>query len=128
MPTLTPRPRPPLLIVDDDPEVLQALAFMADARGFAVESCKTAREAIALVRARPSFACLVIDQMLGGDRGLDLLTTLRSDGVEAPAVLVTTASSGTLRGRAAALGAPVVEKPLLDEALFTEIDRLIRKV
>lgn len=125
MPPETPRPRPTLLIVDDDTEVLRALAFMADARGFAVESCKTVREALALARARPYFACLIVDQMLGEDRGLDLLITLRSEGVEAPAVLMTTAPSGTLRGRAAAVGATVVEKPLLDETLFTEVGRLI---
>ena len=128
VPTAPAQTRPTLLIVDDDPEVLQALVFMAGARGFAVEFCTTSREAIAVARARQPFACLVIDQMLGGDRGLDLLTTLRGDGIEAPAVLMTTAPSATLRRRAAAFGAPVVEKPLLDEALFTEIDRLLRKV
>lgn len=118
--------RPTLLIIDDDPEVLRALAFVADTRGFDVELCRTAREAITVAGARPPFGCLVIDQVLGDDRGIDVLATLRSRGIAAPAILITTAPSEELIRRAAALGVPIVEKPLLDEMLFTQIDRLIR--
>lgn len=121
-----PRPRPVLLIVDDDPDVLQALTFMADTRGFEVEHCRTAREAIAAVRPGRLFACMIIDQMLSDDRGIDLLGTLRGRGGKAPAILITSAPSEVLKRRAAAEGAPIVEKPLLDEMLFTQIDRLTR--
>jgi FixJ family two-component response regulator len=115
-----------LLIVDDDPDVLQALTFMADTRGFEVEHCRTAREAIAAVRPGRLFACMIIDQMLSDDRGIDLLGTLRGRGAKAPAILITSAPSEVLKRRAAAEGAPIVEKPLLDEMLFTQIDRLTR--
>lgn len=119
--------RPTLLIVDDDAEVLRALAFMTDTRGFEVERCKTAREAIARASPDRTFACLIIDQVLPDLQGIDLLATLRERGVDAPAILITTAPSAALRRQAAAAGAPIVEKPLLDEMLFTQIHRLLRR-
>lgn len=119
-------PRPTLLVVDDDLDVLLALSFVAEARGFDVERCSTAGEAIALARSGRRFSCLIVDQLLGDDRGIDVLAVLRSGGIETPAVVITTAPSELLRRRAAAAGAPIVEKPLLDEMLFTEIERLMR--
>jgi FixJ family two-component response regulator len=62
--------------------------------------------------------------MLSDDRGIELLAMLRARGTEAPAILITSAPSDVLKRRAAAAGAPIVEKPLLDEMLFTEIERL----
>ena len=121
-------PRPILLLVDDDPDVLRALAFMAETRGFEVIHCRTVGEAIAVARPGRPFACMVIDQMLGDDRGIDLLGMLRGHGTEAPAILVTSAPSDALKRRAAAAGAPIVEKPLLDEMLFTQIERLMHPV
>lgn len=120
-----PDSRPVLLIVDDDPEVLKALTFMIDLRGFRVEHFGAARDAIALTGANPGYACLVIDQGLPDHQGLDLLAMLRSRGVTAPAVLVTTAPSADLRRRATVAGAAIVEKPLLDDALLTQVRRLV---
>lgn len=121
-----PAERPAVLIVDDDPDVLRALAFMTDARGYHVERCRTAREAIALADRGVRFAALIIDQKLPDLPGIDLLRALRARGMRAPAVLITTAPSPTLRHQAAKAGAPIVEKPLLDEELFTQIRRLTR--
>ncbi len=125
MPVLPPDDRPRLLIVDDDPDLARALAFMADTRGFRVERCGTAREAIALAERGRRIACLIIDQNLPDLKGIELLARLREQAVEAPAILITSAPSAVLRRQAAAAGAPIVEKPLLDEALFTHIHRLL---
>ncbi len=116
-----------LLIVDDDPDVLRALGFMADTRGFRVDRCTTAGEALATAAARGPFDCMIIDEKLPDRPGVEMLETLRGLGVLAPAVLITTAPSPVLRRRATALGVSIVEKPLLDEALFTEILRLLRR-
>lgn len=114
--------RPKILIVDDEPEVLRALTFMADAHGYDVQSCSNAREAF--VAADDGFACLVVDQNLPDGRGIDLVEALRSRGVAAPAILVTTDPSAALRRQAARIQAPIVEKPLLGEDLFSQITRL----
>jgi len=116
-----------LLIVDDDPDVLRALGFMADTRGFRVDRCTTAEETLAKCASRGPFDCMIIDEKLPDRRGVETIETLRGLGVMAPAVLITTAPSPALRRRAAAMGVSIVEKPLLDEALFTEILRLLRR-
>lgn len=116
--------RPVLLIVDDDPEVLHALAFLTQARGYDVRRCGTSTEALAV--ATDGLHCLVIDQNLPDLPGVELLGRLRARGVVAPAVIITTAPSAALVRQAAAAGAGIVEKPLLDEALFARIADLTR--
>lgn len=119
------RSRFPILIVEDDPEVLRALAFSLEARGYAAETCDCGRDALAMAPGR-RYSCLIIDQMLTDGQGIDLLEALRRSGVAAPAILITTAPSVTLRRRAVAAAAPIVEKPLLDETLFQHIRRLVQ--
>ena len=114
---------PVLLIVDDDKEVLRSLAFMAGTRGYEVISCATAAEA--LVALDGSIACFIIDQNLPDVPGIRLLKQIRDAGNQAPALLMTSSPSSLLRGQAAAAGAPIVEKPLLDESLFEQIEKLI---
>lgn len=115
--------RPVLLIVDDDAAVLRSLAFMAGTRGYEVIGCASATEA--MTRLRRSVACLILDQNLPDDQGVRLLGRIRAAGVTAPALLMTTDPSAALRRQAAAAGAPIVEKPLLDESLFQQIEVLL---
>lgn len=122
MPRSDPPHRPALLIVDDDPDVLRALAFMADTQGYDVRRCASARDALDTIDQ--PFACLVIAQNLPDLNGLELLHELRACGVRSPAVLVTNSPSAAVRKQAAAAGVPVVEKPLLDEELLIQIRRL----
>lgn len=98
---------------------------MLEAQGYRVETCGCGSEALASAGGR-RFACLIIDQKLTDAQGIDLLGPLRGQGVEAPAILITTAPSVTLRRQADAAGVPIVEKPLLDEALLAQLDRLVR--
>ncbi|MDP3802324.1 response regulator [Brevundimonas sp.] len=115
--------RPVLLIVDDDAEVVRALAFMAGTRGYEVRGCATAAEALAGLDG--SVSCLVLDQHLSDLEGLQLLRRIRASGIRTPALLMTTGPSAALRSQAAAAGAPIVEKPLLDESLFQQIENLL---
>lgn len=115
--------RPVLLIVDGDAEVLRALAFMAGTRGYDVLGCATAARALAELNGFVS--CLVLDQNLPDIPGIHLLQKIRAAGMDAPAVLMTTCPSAALRSQAAAAGAPIVEKPLLDESLFEQIENLL---
>jgi len=118
-----PTQRPVLLIVDDDAAVLRSLAFMAGARGYDVIGCASAADAMA--RLDRSAACLILDQNLPDVQGFELLGRIRAAGIKAPALLMTTNPSLALKSLAAAVGVPIVEKPLLDESLFQQIERLL---
>lgn len=113
-----------IVVVDDDAAVLNALDFALGAEGFRVRAFHTAR-AVFDAPDLNGAACLVIDQVLPDESGLDLLMRLRTAGIRTPAVLITTHLSRGLRSLAADLAVPIVEKPLLGDQLFTCIRGLI---
>jgi two-component system response regulator RegA len=77
-----------LLIVDDDKPFLERLARAMNTRGFAVTSCSTISEGLALIdESPPAFA--VIDLRLGNDNGLDLLSVLENKRPDARAIMLT---------------------------------------
>lgn len=118
-----PTHRPVLLIVDDDAAVLRSLVFMAGTRGYDVIGCASAADAMA--RLDRSAACLILDQNLPDVQGVELLGQIRAAGIQAPALLMTTDPSAALQSQAKAAGVPIVEKPLLDESLFQQIELLL---
>jgi len=113
-------PRPMVVLVDDDPAVTHAVQFSFDLEGLEVRSYRDA-ESLLANPVLPETGCLVIDQNLPGMSGLSLLERLREDGVQLPAILITTNPRAALRDRAATAGIPIVEKPLLTDALLTTV-------
>lgn len=111
--------RPAVLLVDDDPAVAHAVQFSFDLEGLDVRSFSDA--AGLLASDIPSEGCLVLDYHLPDIDGLDLLERLRANGVRLPAVLMTTNPRMMLKARAAVAGVPIIEKPLLTDALLTAV-------
>ncbi len=115
--------RPLILLVEDDAAMGHALQFSLQIDGYAVELMDSA-EAL-LERVFPSGpVCVVTDLHLPGLFGIDALEILRRRGVVAPAILMTTQPTATLRARAGRVGAAVVEKPILDGRLKAAIKAL----
>jgi CheY-like chemotaxis protein len=56
-----------------------------------------------------------------GMSGLDLIDLLRSRHFSAPAILITSDPSPPVRARAGKASVPIVEKPLLGNALIQKI-------
>ena len=79
-----------ILVVDDDPDVVEYLSSFLEDEGYEVAAAGDERRALAEVeRSRPD--AVLIDVMLPGRSGLDLLVRLRRDSrwAEIPLVLVT---------------------------------------
>lgn len=112
--------RPAVILVDDDPAVSHAVQFSFDLEGLDVRSYRDG-ESLLASSDRPESGCLVLDQNLPGIDGLSLLEQLRAGGVQVPAILITTNPRALLRDRAAAAGVPIIEKPLLTDALLTTV-------
>ena len=116
-----------VLVVDDDPDILLYLDTLLGDHGYevcTVDSTSTAGEALAAT----SFDLLLLDVLLQGRSGLDLLLTVRSDDRSAhlPVVLLTGDDKvledrgrsyqpwqGASRGADAVLGKPVQPDALL---------------
>jgi len=112
--------RPAVILVDDDPAVTHAMQFSFDLEGLDVRSFKDGESLLASGRL-PDAGCLVVDHNLPGMDGLALLEHLQATGVRLPAILITTNPRSALRHRAAAAGVPIIEKPLLTDALLTAV-------
>jgi two-component system response regulator FixJ len=113
-------PRPKILLVDDDPSVRASLAFSLELEGFLIETFDAADALLARTEF-PAEACLVIDYRLPGIDGFALLETLRSRGIRLPAIIITSTPTRLVRNLAAAAGTPIVEKPLMCDALTLAI-------
>ncbi|WP_334162932.1 response regulator transcription factor [Phenylobacterium sp.] len=112
--------RPLVIIVDDDPAVRSSLAFSLELEGFQVDSCESG-EALLLRELPDRHTCLVVDERLPGISGLQALAQLRGRQVGLPALLITSNPKPATREAAAAAGVPIVEKPLLCDALSGSI-------
>lgn len=108
--------RPSILLVEDDPAVVNALIFSFELEGFEVRAFADGETLLASTPL-PTRGCLVVDYNLPGIDGLDLVERLRAADVSLPAILITTNPRNALREQAAMAGVPIIEKPLLTDAL-----------
>ena len=109
-----------IVLVEDDLSLLSALTFALEADGFVVNAHDRGQTAIDSDLGRAD--CLVVDLKLPDMDGLTLVAALRAKGVEAPAIVITTAPDERRRREAARAGVQIVEKPLLDGELRRHID------
>lgn len=115
---------PKILLLDDDPAVRASLQFTLELQGLDVETFASA-EALTAFAGPDEPACFILDYRLPGIDGLSLLEALRRLGVAAPAIIITTNPTRGVRQRAAALGATLIEKPLLGDELISAIRTLV---
>jgi FixJ family two-component response regulator len=118
------RPRPTILVVEDDAAVCNSLKFSLELEGFSVRTYPSGQE---LLRDRdiPDYGCLVIDYNLPEMNGLELFKQMRRHDCALPAILITTYVSASLRERAGAAGMSVVEKPLMNSSLVDAINNIL---
>ena len=63
--------------------------------------------------------------MLPGMNGLDVVAELRKEHIAAPVILITSHPTNILQRQAAQAGVPIVEKPLLGNALIDRVRDVI---
>lgn len=119
---------PSVLIVEDDPGVRRSLLLLLQGRGFAAKAWSTADPALAeAARAAPD--CLIVDYRLDGSDGIAMLASLRANGWEGPAILISAYGSGELSARALGAGfSLILEKPLREHELVDAVTRLTRRI
>jgi len=116
-----------LLVVEDEPKVARALRDGLEAEGYQVSVARTGEEGFYLASSRP-FDLLILDRMLPGRDGLEILGTLRRKGLLTP-VLVLTARDA-VEDRVAGLNAGADDyliKPFAFAELLARVRALIRR-
>ncbi len=119
-------PQETIFVVEDDADVLISLRFLLEAEGFTVKTY--ANGAALLADALPCGEdCLVIDYLMAGMDGFDLIDRLRERGVATPVVLVTAYPSASVTARAEARGVGrIIPKPHIEESLATHVRAAMR--
>ncbi len=112
--------RGPILIVEDDPALREALGRILRAEGHQVLEAGSGDEAVSTARReRPSL--MVVDYAMPGMDGEMVLDALRTELAGTPAVLLTTTDQQQLR--AERIGALGLCKPFQVEELLAAVDR-----
>jgi two-component system, OmpR family, copper resistance phosphate regulon response regulator CusR len=76
------------LLIEDDPKTARALASGLRGEGFEPTMAKTGEEGFFLL-SRESFDVVILDWMLPGRDGIEVLKTLRARGSKTPVLLLT---------------------------------------
>jgi two-component system response regulator FixJ len=116
----------PVFVIEDDEAVLASTRTLLEASGFVVRTFANAEELLAAGTAKEA-GCIVLDHHLSGITGIELIETLRDEGLRTPAIIVT--SNGTQLGVQAAKAGitAVLRKPLSGEDLEEWLNRILPK-
>jgi DNA-binding response OmpR family regulator len=79
---------PQVLVIEDDRRVLRNLAEGLQGAGFDVQTAARGDEGARLAAAQP-FDCIILDWMLPGRDGIEILSGLRKSGLTTPVLLLT---------------------------------------
>jgi two-component system, LuxR family, response regulator FixJ len=110
---------PVVVVVGDDLAIRNSLKFWLELEGLTVRSYASGAEFLAAGELSRC-DCLVIDQSIPAN-GLHSIMQLRAQRFSAPAILVISQPSPSLRKEAEKAGVPIVEKPLLGNGLLDTI-------
>ena len=78
-----------MLVVDDDPDIAQALEDYFDYQGYAVEVARDGAEALEKMQQKPSFDIVLLDVMLPHKTGFEVLQESQELGVDSPVLMLT---------------------------------------
>lgn len=118
-----------LLLIDDDPDVLDATAALLQTHGVSVLTAGTLDDALAHPSLQRVDVLLVDHRLPGGLTGARAIERLRAQlGRALPAVLITGDTGPHRLREATASGLPLLHKPLDPEALLRAIDRCLNRV
>jgi two-component system, OmpR family, copper resistance phosphate regulon response regulator CusR len=116
-----------ILVVEDEQKMAKALREGLEADGYAVRVAHTGEEGFYLMNAQP-FDLAVLDVMLPGHDGFEILSTIRRRGIKTPVLLLTSRDAVEDRVRGLDIGADdYLVKPFAFPELLARIRVLLRR-
>jgi CheY-like chemotaxis protein len=112
-----------VLVVDDDPDLLEVTSFVLESEGVAVETARNGDEALALLRAGRLPGLVLLDLMMPVMNGWGFLNEVAKDlSLKViPVVVLTAADRGRVPGAVQTL-----PKPMDLRALLRTVERYVR--
>ncbi|APE37964.1 DNA-binding response regulator [Nocardia mangyaensis] len=120
-------PEARVLVVDDEPMIVELLAVSLRFQGFEVATAADGAEALDRARTfRPQ--ALIVDVMMPGMDGFGLLRRLRADGIDAPVLFLTARDEVADKITGLTLGADdYVTKPFSLEEVVARLRVILRR-
>ena len=116
-----------ILVVEDEQKMAKALREGLEADDYSVRVAHTGEEGFYLVQAQP-FDLVILDDMLTGHDGFEILATLRKRGVKTPVLLLTSRDAVEDRVRGLDSGADdYLVKPFAFPELLARTRALLRR-
>ncbi|MBV2143569.1 response regulator [Falsochrobactrum sp. TDYN1] len=115
-----------VLIVEDEPNIVESLSFILQRADFDIDTALDGAEALWRLH-RQSYSALILDLMLPGISGFDVLRSIRSDKVleNLPVIVLTAKGQAADRKAAEATGATAfVTKPFSNEDVVERVRKL----
>ncbi|MDD7972348.1 chemotaxis protein CheB [Roseinatronobacter alkalisoli] len=113
-------------VVDDDPMIRETMRRLFEAEGWNVICHASAEDFLALPRP-DSVACLLVDAILPGMSGVDLLTLLQTENSQMPAVMLTGHGDAAMAVAGMKAGASdLIEKPASAAELLASVRHAVR--
>jgi two-component system, OmpR family, copper resistance phosphate regulon response regulator CusR len=116
-----------ILVVEDEQKMAKTLREGLEADGYSVRVAHTGEEGFYLINPQP-FDLAVLDVMLPGHDGFEILSTIRRRGIKKPVLLLTSRDAVEDRVRGLDIGADdYLVKPFAFPELLARIRLLLRR-
>ena len=115
-----------ILIVEDEPNIVESLRFILEQAGFIIDIVADGSSALDRLR-EGDFQAVVLDVMLPGMNGFDVLPSIRADGRtrETPVIVLTAKGQANDRKTAEAIGASAfITKPFSNAEVVERVREL----
>lgn len=115
-----------ILIVEDEPNILESLAFILQRAGFEIETVVDGADALARLRHQ-SYSALILDIMLPGMNGFDVLKAVRAETAltALPVIVLSAKGQANDRKAAEAFGATAfITKPFSNAEVVERVTEL----
>lgn len=123
-PTADPEAR--VLVVDDEPNIIELLSVSLKFQGFEVHTADSGPAALARAReVRPD--AVILDVMMPGMDGFGVLRRLRDDGIDAPTLFLTARDSLQDKIAGLTIGDDYVTKPFSLEEVVARLRVILRR-
>jgi DNA-binding response OmpR family regulator len=121
------RDKTKILVIDDDPDILELLQYLLSKEGYSVVTLPDSRE-VEILLYDEEFSLLIIDRNLPCVEGTEFVEKLRAGGDTTPVIFLTAKNSkeekieGFVRG-----GDDYITKPFDNDELLLRIEALLRR-
>jgi len=115
-----------ILVVDDDPSILELIKIDLDSEGYQIDTAKTAKDALSKLEEGVPYELVMLDVRLPDATGVTVLEKVKSKNVEVPVIMISAYATVELAVEAVKKGAyDFISKPFELEELHIRVSNAL---